>query len=270
LDAQIVLALDLQRLRSQPIWQVLHAALAKSLHPAAGSFSTSDGFDPMKEVHRLLVALPGERQKDNRFCVIADVNPSSEVRVATWVREQAKTVRATFRPARQPGRLIVGNGAWDAPMASLAQSPRLSQSAADNPEMRRLCARAGQDHPVWFAAIVPASIRRKLIQDARFPDVASIMRMSGFFDVNGGLHAEMIAELSSTADALDLTHRLGVYLNQAKQHPEMLVRGLAPYCEGVRLSAHDASVHATLDLSHDQLGEFIERIEALAHGHGTK
>jgi len=217
-----------------------------------------------------LVALPAERQDDNRFCVIADVNPSSEARVATWLREQTKAVRTTFRPARRPGRLILGNGAWGAPMASLAQSPRLSPSAADNPEMRRLCVRAGQNHPVWFAAIVPASVRRKLIQDARFPDVASIMRMSGFLDVNGGLHAEVIAELASTADAAFLAHRLGVYLNQAKRHPDMLVRGLAPYFEGVRLSAHDATVHATLDLSHDQLGEFIERIEALAHGPGTK
>jgi hypothetical protein len=40
--------------------------------------------------------------------------------------------------------------------------------------------------------------------------------------------------------------------------------------EGLRLVALDARVHATLDLSAAQLGECIERIEALAHTAWTK
>jgi len=269
-DARVMFSLDLKRLRSQSDWGMLHSALTKDLNQAMGQFTTGGGFDPIKEVDRIVVAVPGERQGDDRFAVFADINQVDEGRVTRWIQEQTGTARATFVRDRHTNRMIIGNGAWAEPMAGLAHSPRLPRSVANNPEMRRLCARAGRDHTLWFAAIVPTNVRRNLMEGARFPAAASIMRVSGFVDVGGGLHAEVVAELSNTADAVDLARQLSAYLNQAKRHPETLVLGLAPYLEALGVTAHDARVHASLDLSGVQLGECIERIEALAHAAWTK
>ena len=267
-DAEIVLSLDFERLRSYPMWTTVFSALAKDMKPFFDGFAAGTGFDLTRQLHHVLIALPGERQGDDRFVLIADADRIDEARVTAWLRARLGGKAAVF--VRDKSQIVISQGAWSDLMAPLVSASKPTPSAADNPELRRLCARAAGDHGLWFAAVVPGAVRRRLMQEARFPDVASIARVSGFVDLVGGAHAELVAELSSTADATHLGHRLGVYLNQAKRHPEMLVYGLAPYFEGMRLSAHDARVHATLDLSEAQLGEFIERIEALAHTTWTK
>jgi hypothetical protein len=200
--------------------------------------------------------------------LIADTDALDEPRVTGWLRTRLGKTTTVF--VRNRNQIVISRGAWSGPMTALGSATQLTRSAADNPELRRLCARAALDHGAWFAAIVPTPVRRALMQEPGFADVASVSRMWGFLNIDNGAHVEAVAELSSKADAEDLAHRLGVYLNQAKRHPDMLVRGLAPLVAALRLTAHDARVHATLDLSGPQLGECIERIEALAHAGGTK
>lgn len=271
-DAQLLLALDVGRLRNQPIWKVLLASLTQDPNHSLAGFIAGAGFDPTKQVSRALLAMPGERQADESlekpasFALIAETNQVDEGRAMTWMRREMKT--AVFAPDHH--RFFVGNGAWAEPMAGLAHATKLAQSAADNPEIRRLCDRVGKDHTLWFAAIVPASIRRSLIANTRFPDTASITRLAGFVDFEAGLHAEATADLSNKDDAIHLAHRLSTYLNQAKQHPEMLVQGFAPYLEALRLKTFDASVQVRLDLTAAHLTELASHIEALAHTTWTK
>jgi len=267
-DAAIVLSLDLERLRGQPMWTTLLSLLAKDAKHMLDRFAAGTGLDLTRQLRHVLIALPSERQNDGRFVLIADADRLDEARVTAWLQAQLGEKTAAY--VRGHNQVVISRGAWSGAMATLASASKLTPSAADDPELRRLCARAAGEHSLWLAAVVPAAVRRALMQEARFPDVASIARASGFVDLDGGAHAELVAELSSTADATDLARRLAVHLNQAKRDPEMLVRGLAPYFEGMRIVAHDARVHATLDLSGVQLGECIERIEALAHATWTK
>jgi hypothetical protein len=267
-DARIILSLDLDHLRAEAAWKTILSALVKDTSPWLGVVLSGSGLNLTERLHNVLIALPGERQADDRFAVIADGDGLDDARVIAWLRRQ--TGQATVAMTRDHRQLVVGNGAWSQAMAGLATATGLSQSAADNPEMRRLCERTADGHGLWFAAVVPARVRRDLVQQDRFPDAASVMRMSGFADADAGLHAEVMAELSNTQDAVHLAHRLTVFLNQAKRHPQMLVLGLAPYLEAVHLEARDASVKASVELPATQFGEVIERIEALAHGAWTK
>jgi hypothetical protein len=267
-DADIVFSLDLERLREQTAWTTVLSALAKDTKPFLDGFAAGTGLDVPRQLHRVLIALPAERQGDDRFVLIADTDALDEARVTAWLR--ARLGEKIAVRIRNRSQIVVSQGAWSSTMAALASAARLTPSAADRPELLRLCTRAAVEHDLWFATVVPGTVRRGLMQEPRFSDVASIARVSGFVNLNSSAHVEVVAELSNTADATELVHRLGVYLNQAKRHPEMLVRGLAPYLESVRLAAHDARVHATIDLSGEQLGECIERIEALAHGTWTK
>ena len=265
-DAEIVLSLDLERLRGQSALTTVLSGLTKSPRPILDDFAVATGFDWNRQLRRVLVALPGERQSDDRFLVIADVEQLDEARVTAWLQARLGEKIAVF--VRGKNQIVISQGAWADTMAALSRASTLMRSAADRPELLRLCARAAADHSLWFAAIVPAAVRHRLMQQPSLADVAALARVSGF--MNSGGQAEGVAELSSSADAAALAHRLGFYLNLAKRHPEMLVRGLAPYLEALRLTAHDARVHATLDIPGDQVGDLIERIEALAHAPWTK
>jgi hypothetical protein len=271
-DAAMVLSLDLDRLRGQTAWATLLSTLAKGARPSLDGFAVGTRIDLTRQLHRVTIALPAGIQGDDRLALIADVDVPDEARATTWLRTRLGENTAVL--VRGGNQIVMSQGAWKMDMSTLSSAGKLAVSAADTPELRRLCMRAAPDHSLWFAAVVPAAVRRNLMQEPRFPDVAAITRVWGSVDLAdglaGGARAELIAELSSTADASELAYRLGVYLNQAKRHPDMLVRGLAPYLEAVRLTAHDARVHATLDLSGTQLDECIERIEALAHATWTK
>lgn len=265
-DTQIVLSADLERLRGQPAWRAVFPALAKYAKPFVDAFAAGAGFDVPRQLRHLLIALPADRQEDDRFVLIVETDALDEPRVTAWLRARLGEKTEVF--VRNKSQIVISRGAWSGTLATVGS--KLSPSAADNPELRRLCTRAALDHGLWFAAVVPTPVRRALMAQPSFADVASVARVWGFINLDSGAHVETVAELPGKADAEQLAHRLGVYLNQAKRHPDMLVRGLAPFLEALRLAAHDATVHATLDLSGPQLGECIERMEALAHASGTK
>ncbi len=267
-DAGIVVAIDMERLRGKPAWSTVLGALAKNAKPFLDGLAAATGFDLKQQLGHVLIALPAERRSDDRFVLIADADRLDQARVTAWLHARFGGKTAAF--LRGHHQIVISQGAWVGPLAALASANRLTTSAADNPELRRLCTRASGDHGLWFAAIVPTSVRRTLMREPRFSDVGSIARVSGFVDLDGGAHVELVVELSNSTDAVLLTHRLAVYLNQAKRHPEMLVLGLAPYLEAMRLASEDSRVRLSLDLSGAQLGDCIERIEALAHATWTK
>jgi hypothetical protein len=267
-EAEIVLSLDFEALRGQPAWATVLSALAKDTKPFLDGFAAGTGLDLQRQVRHVLIALPAERQGDDRFALIVDTDALDESRVTTWLRARLGKKTAVF--ARGKNQVVISQGTWSGTMAALANATKLTPNASGHPELLRLCTRAAAEHSLWFAALVPMAVRRDLMLESNVADVATISRVSGFINLNQGAQAEVVAELSNSADAALLAHRLGVYLNQAKRHPDMLVRGLAPYWEALRLAAHDARVHATLDLSVAQLGECMERIEALAHATWTK
>lgn len=260
-EAQLVLGVDLDRLRSQSGWETVSPSLIRTVKPQLNRFEGGTGVDLTRHLHHLVVALPAERQSDDRFVVIAEVEGLDEEHWLEGLR--ARLVGGATVEMRAHQQLVIRRGAWANATGSL---PTLD----GNSEMHRLCERAAAGHGVWFAAIVPTSARRKLMQNSPFADVASMARISGHLDVNSGLAADVAGELMTGADATDLVHRLSVYLNQMKRHPDMLVWGLAPIWDAVHLSVDDATVHARLDLPMAQLGDYVERFESLAHTGRTK
>jgi hypothetical protein len=284
-----ILSLDIEHLRTLPAWKILRATLARDPSHWFEEFMAGSGFDPTSQLHRILLALPGEATPDNRYALVADVERVDRPRLTAWLRGRLPGTGCFVRQRAQvdnqldsqrDNQLILSHGAWTPLMAPLANSPTLATSALEDPEMRRLCAYVehGSDHDgphnvqdaqdghaVWLAAILPANARRSLRQDPRFPDAASIMRISAFASFEAGLHVEVIADLASSDDAVHLTKRLTVYLNQAKRHPQVLLLGLAPYLEAVHLETRRSRLHASLALQLGQLADFIERIVGLFH-----
>jgi hypothetical protein len=260
-DAQLVLGADLDRLRAQAAWETVFPAMVRTVKPLLQRLEGDTGLDLTRQLHHLVVALPSERQKDDRFVVVADVEGLDEKRSLDGLRARLGGSASVELLAHQ--RLVIRRGVWANARTSLA-------TLDENSELRRLSERAAAGHGVWFAAIVPTSVRRKLMQDSPFADVASLARVSGHLDLHSGLAAEVAGELMTAVDATDLVHRLSVYLNQMKRNPDMLVSGLAPIWDAVHLSLDNATVHARLELPSAQLGDYVERFESLAHAGRTK
>jgi hypothetical protein len=260
-EAQLVLGADLDRLRAQSGWKTVFPALVRAAKPLLQRLEGGTGVDLSRHLRHLVVALPAERQSDDRLVVIAEVEGLDEKRVLEGLRARLGASATVEIRAHQ--QVVIRRGAWANGVASVA-------TLDWNSEMRRLCGGASAGHGVWLAAIVPMSVRRKLMQDSPFADVASMARISAHLDLDSGLAADVAGELMTAADAADLVHRLSVYLNQMKRHPDMLVLGLAPIWDAVHLSVDDATVHARLGLPMAQLGDYVERFESLAHAGRTK
>lgn len=266
-QAETVIALDLDRLRGQPIWKSISPALAKHAGPALAEIAAGTGIEPMRQFHRVWIGLPGERQADGRFVLVAETDSVEATRATAWLQNRARGELAMTVP--DPKHIVLSKGAWTQAVAGLLGPGPLPRSAASNVELRRLCQRAGE-HGVWFAALVPLTVRRALMQAARLSDVASLVRTFGFLDDGAGLHAELVGEFANTADPPLLAHRLKIFQNQAKRNPDMLVAGLSPYLEAVHVDVRDAQVRVALDLPDAQTGDVLDRIEALARTPRTK
>jgi hypothetical protein len=257
-ETQIVLFADLDRLRGQPVWKTLSPLLAKHAKPTLDDIAGGIGIDPVRQLHRLWVALPGEPQVDGRFALLAETDPVDMNRAPGWLSAHASdglTVRIS-----QPTQILISKGAWRTTSAGAEPAP----SAADNAELRRLCERAAGERGIWFAALVPVGIRKALMASNQMADVASLTRVQGSLDDKDGLHGELVGEFANTGDPPLLAHRLKVFHNQAKRAPDVLVAGLSPYLEALRVEAHDARVRVAIDLPDTQADDVVERIEALA------
>ena len=190
-EASLVLSLDFDRLRATPAGNRLLASPARALEHLFAELARGAGIDLATQVRRLLVALPGERQDDDRLLVILEVSPLDRARASAWLRSRPTTSSAGF--VAGPDRVVLARGAWAAPGADRKPSGELTDDAASDQELRRLCERAARQPAIWFAAIVPASLRQRLIGENRFPDVASVARLHGSLGVDGGLRAELAA-----------------------------------------------------------------------------
>jgi len=256
-DTQVVLSVDLDRLRSQPAWKTISSVLARSAKHFLDEVVAGMGIDPARQFHRIWIALPNQPQSDGRFVLLAETDPIDRKRAMAWLTGRARDgLVASLPNSRQ---VMISKGAW-------AAAPARAGSAAGNSELRRLCERASDDgaHGFWFAALVPTSARDALKGSGPLADASSMARVFGFLDDAAGLQLQVVGELTNTADPPLLAHRLKMFHNQAKRNPDVLVAGLSPYLESLRVDVHDAQVQIAANFPDAQVGDVLDRIEALA------
>jgi hypothetical protein len=267
-EARIVASLDLERLRGLPIWKDLASGPAKEAAVLLDGFTKGTGIDLFTQLRQIVVAVPGRREPDDRYVVVALLANLDPHRVLAWFHQHQPANTITFMHGANT--LVHAKGAWAQRAESLAKTRGATNSVTADPELRRLCERAAKNHPLWIASIVPLRIRHALIEQIRFPELASLARVWGFLDADRGLHAEMVAELSNATDARGLAHRLASYLNAVKRDPDMLASGLSPYIEATRLGARGPNLHATLDLPESHTGDLTSRLRDLLRATWTR
>ena len=282
-DARIVVAIDFARLRAAPLWGALGALAASD--PAdrqkIDELARRTGFDPLKQVDSITVAFPEEARAQGGMGLILRGRGLDESRLIAYIREQVtgqgddvfsfrRAGRTLWATRREPttagffvddGVLVLGTGGWAERMAELSKAQAPS-GANTNLPLVHLIERAGPARAVWGAAIVPAATRAALRADPKVPAAASVNRMALGVDVAAGVDARLIADLATHAEAEEMQRQIGAALLAAKQSPQVLLLGLAPYLDGIAANVSGVSCEVTVHLSPQQTTDAIDRLRA--------
>jgi hypothetical protein len=264
-DAGLVVAVDFDRLRALPVGKTLLANPADPL-VRLDDWLRAVGLGGIGGTRRLLVALPAERQADDRMLVVATGLAPDRARAQAW-SNQHKTGATVARI--DDGRLLIGGGAWTTAV-SAARPPASGDAQAVRNELAHLCERAAERHPAWMAAVVPTALRTASAVTAGFADVAAITRGWAGIAVDAAVNLDARVELSNQPDARSLANRLDGLVKQAQRHPDMLALGLAPHLESLRLSARGPGVDASLTIPADQATDVLARMDQMARGHSER
>lgn len=283
-DTHTVMAAELTALRASALWKGLASGVRarRQTGRLLDELRTRTGFDPLEDVRRVLLAFPEDAREKGRFAIVIEGRHLDERRLVAFLRDQASLhglkvglreqegqrlwltegagrTQAVFFPMQDT--LVVTAGAW---LESVeAGSALRGRGLARRTELPNLVRRVGVNHALWAVALVPAKARGQLFDDARFTAASAIARLALTVDLAEGLTADALAELSTMEHARSLADQLERFSRDARGTPSVLLWGLGPWLDSVRVKPEGPSVHAHLTLNASQTQSLAERLEAL-------
>lgn len=287
-DTRFVVSLDVARIRGSKAWKRLSALAEENPEDRKRieELRAKTGLDPLRQIHRVVAAFPDDARKGGQYALIIEGQGFDERRLVAYAREQAAAGGGgTIAERKRPGggrtlwasadgrtagffvgndRFVLGGGGWGEVLANLADRVRGVASAADNKELGRLTARIDTRRALWMAALVPLDVRQMLLADPKQDAAASVTRLAADLDLDRGLRGNLVAELSTAADARTLAERLRASLKEGKRNATVLLLGLAPYLDGVTVTTGGPVLQVKIELSEPQLDDLVERAAAFA------
>ncbi len=281
-ETQIVVALDFARLRTTPLWSRL-AALTRSNpddQALIDEITRRTGFDPLRQIDSLVVAFPEEARNGGAMGLVLRGHGLDEARLVAYARDQAakqgddlfsfgrdgRTLWATRKQPTAAGffaddkTFVFGAGGWAEKMAELGSGA--GRGAEQNASLVHLVERAGVTNAVWAAAIVPAATRALLAADPALASGGGINRLALGIDMTSGLHAQLIADLSTRQQAEAMAAQVTEAIKDARKSPQVLLMGMGPYLEGIQARAIDVTSEIVIQLTDAQVADGIERLRA--------
>jgi hypothetical protein len=300
-DATVVLSLDFRRVRQSGLWTQL-AALAGD-DPAdrqlIDGMVAATGFDPFRQIHRLVAAFPEEARQSRAFGIVLEGDKIDRARLLAFLQGDARRRGGDIVEQQRGGRtfwaspdwkprplaavgdagvpaepgagtagfflddthFVLGGGGWAERMADLADNVGPNGGrATDQPALTRLIARVARGRSIWMAAVVPPATRARLMANPSFGSDASVMRFGASCDLGPALAGDLVAELSNQADAGVLVGKVNTFLQAAKKSPEVLLLGVAPYLDGVKAEVDGPDARVRFQLPAAQTEELVGRL----------
>jgi hypothetical protein len=285
-EAQVFLSLDFRRVRATSFWKQLAAEVGEDAedNKLVAELTRATGIDPWTQIHRVLAAFPEEARRTRAFAVIIEGDRIDRQRLLTYLENEAKAGGGAPLTKRTHGRFeiwgspavdepsgfflddthfVLGGGGWTEKIAERAAQPSGTPTPAVAPALLRLIDRAARSHAIWLAARVPEETRGQLMKDPRFGSEASVMRFGGGVDLGPDLDGDFVAELASAPDAQAMAGKIANFVAAAKKSPEVLLLGVAPYLDGVKVEADGPNARIRIHLPKTQAEELTERLMGL-------
>jgi hypothetical protein len=275
--ATFVAAVDLARIRTTALWGRVSALAEESPEDRKSlqRLSERTGLDPLRQIHRIVAAFPDDARQSGQFALLIDGEGFDERRLVAYAREQGSKIEVRSRKGRTlygsgntagfflgRSRFVLGGGGWAEALADLADG--VPGSAADNGELVHLVERVDRGRALWFAAVVPADLRRSLMADPKLESAGSVTRLAAAADLGPGLTADLVADLSNAADAATLVARIQTTVRESKRNAKMLMLGLGPYLDALVTRADGPTLRVSLALAEGQVKDLIDRLGGLA------
>jgi hypothetical protein len=283
---RFVASVDVAKIRSTALWSRI-SALAENQASDRGriqSLTARTGFDPLRQIHRIVAAFPDDARTSGQFALVFEGAGFDESRLVAFAREEAvagggrlevrsrgqRTLYAGGGADRAAGffdghsRFLLGAGGWAEAMADLADGVAGTTSAADDAELAHLVGRIDPGRAIWLAAIVPLDLRKRLMADPKLESAGSLTRLAASADLGPGLVAEMVADLSNAADARTLVSRIQTTLRESKRDAKVLMMGLGPYLDAVEARADGPTLRVKVTLAEGQVKDLLERLTGLS------
>ena len=283
-QAQTVVSLNLREVRESVLWKAVATVGERSSDDLTilAAVKARTGFDPLVDVHRLVLAFPEDARANGEFALVAYGDHFDERRLVAYARDEAKARGFDIHQEEHAGRrlwvgsdartkragffldehtFILGGGGWAPQIAKLAGQPRAALPS--HAELSHLGKRVGTNHAAWAVAVVPSATRARLAAMPRFAATANISRVAVTLDLKQGILATARAELSTKESAQALAAQLNDYLREAKQSPKLLLMGIGPWLEGIAAVAQGPNVSVTMQLNPSQAQGMADRLTAL-------
>jgi hypothetical protein len=287
-DAQVFLSLDFKRIRETGFWKQLEAEVGEDAEDKrlVEELTRATGINPFTQIHRLVAAFPEEARRSHAFGVVIEGERIDRARLLSYLKSEAAqgggaplverahkrfTLWGSPAPDAPAGfflddtHFVLGSGGWTEKMADRAPAPAAPAAVAPAvpPALLRLIDRAARGRSIWLAAVVPEATRAQLMKDQRFGAEASVMRFGGGLDLGPDLGGDFVAEMASAADAQAMVAKVTTFLSAAKKSPEVLLLGVAPYLDGVKVEADGPNARIHVNLPRAQAEELTARLMGL-------
>ena len=283
-ETNVVLSLNLKRLRPTPVWKRITDMSDQTPEQKAkyDDFVKQTGIDPLKQVDALLIALPTTASAGD-FGALLRGGPFDEQKLVDYVKSQAKNdggeviqneynghkrytdgrAGSTFAFFLDKGTIGFGNDAWSKKMIDLAGKAQGVESALANAELMALVKKTRTSDALWGAGLIAPEARQRLSQNDQLKSAASMKDIHLSADLTGGFTFDSVIDLGSEADAADLTARLKEQLASSRQNPQIQILGFGRYFDAIKVASQGAALHIDIKLDQAGVDDLIERARGL-------
>ncbi len=285
-ETDIIMMVNLARARGTALWQRVLEARDSNVDAKRDyeDFAKKCALDPLRQIDSVFVALPQGSAESHDFVLILR-GAFDENKLVECAKEQAKkqgseviatdyTDKKLYNDTKQgqayatfldKKTVALGSLDWVKKVVDLSAN-KAAASAKDNEGLATLMKRTKTGAAMWGAGLVPPSVRDQLASNPQLSAAGSMKTVSGSVEVASGLDAALDIDLGSDNDAKELVAKITAQLLDARKQPQVLMMGLVPLFDGIKIEQKAAAFHLTLKFTQPQVDDLINRFKGLLKG----
>jgi major membrane immunogen (membrane-anchored lipoprotein) len=285
-ESDMLFSANAKRMRNTAMWRKL-LDLRDSNDEAKkkmAEFIEKCGLDPFQQIDSAFGAFPqGQTGDDKEFAIILR-GTFDEAKLVKCATDQAKKDGSELATSDYNGKklysqtasggqafatlldsktAVLGGKEWIKKVVDLATGKTQNASAKDNEALMALVKRVKTQDAVWGVGLVPQSMRDKLKNDPNLSAAGSMKDAFGSVDFAGGFAADLNVDLGSDADATEMQKKITEQLTESKKNPQVMMMGLAPLIDGIKIEAKAATFHVAVNYNQQQVEDIITRVKGM-------
>jgi hypothetical protein len=291
-DAEILLMANVSRMRNTALWKKLldlrdsDEKNKKDLE----EFVQKCGLDPFKHIDSIFIALPQKGPAATKEFAAILRGQFNEDKLVACAREQTQkdggaglatseyNGKKLYTDAKQSqafatfldGKTVaLGGKEWIKRVVDLSGKKPSGESAKQNDTLVGLMKRARTSDALWGAGLVPQSARDSLKGDPNLSAASSMKDVFGSIDFAGGFAADLNVDTASDSDAKELAAKVTEQLVETKRNPQIMLMGMAPFLDGVKVESKGPTFRTTINLTQSQVDDLINRVKGLMKSFGA-